>query len=465
MNIQQYSGAAPYALAGWMAAFVAVGTIQPVEAHRKPNIIVINCDDMGYGDLSCFGSPTTRTPNLDRMAAEGQKWSSFYVSSSVSSPSRAGLMTGRLGVRTGMYGDRRGVLFPDSPEGLPQSELTVAEVLREAGYRTACIGKWHLGHHPESMPLQHGFEYFYGFPFSNDMSRTEQAKMGNKSYPYEYVVYEQERIVEREPEQTSLTETVTRKAVDYIRTHRREPFFLYLAHPMPHFPVYASSRFHGRSARGKYGDAIEEVDWSVGMILNTLKETRLDRNTMVIFTSDNGPWLSYRTEGGSAGPLREGKASHCEGGFRVPCIIWGAMVDPAHVTQMGSTLDLLPTFCDLAQIPLPQEVVYDGVSLLNVIENSQNTSERGTFFFYRGSRLYAVRKGRYKLHFMYKSAYGADSLKVFKHPELYDLGADPGEQWNIAAQHPDIVADLTKLAEEHRNSISIHESIFDKKKQ
>ena len=207
------------------------GVLASYDGHSqptKPNIIVINCDDMGYGDLSCFGSPTIKTPNIDRMAIEGQKWSSFYVSASVSSPSRAGLLTGRLGVRTGMYGDQRRVLFPDSKGGLPSEELTIAELLKQAGYHTACIGKWHLGHLPEYMPLRHGFDYFYGYPYSNDMSRKEQIKLGNTKYPYEYIIYEQEKELEREPQQYNLTQQVTEAAIRYIKSNENSPFFLYL---------------------------------------------------------------------------------------------------------------------------------------------------------------------------------------------------------------------------------------------
>ena len=429
----------------------------------KPNIIIINCDDMGYGDLSCFGSPTTKTPNLDKMALEGQKWSSFYVSASVSSPSRAGLLTGRLGVRTGMYGDKKGVLFPDSPGGMPADEQTIPELLKQAGYTTACIGKWHLGHLPQYMPLQHGFDYFYGMLFSNDMSRKEQMKLGNKNYPYELVVYEQEKEVEREPDQTQLTKRLTEVATQYIRSHQKHPFFLYLAHPMPHFPVYASSRFQGTSDRGEYGDAIEELDWSVGEILQTLRQLGLDQNTWVVFTSDNGPWLPYKQAGGSAGPLRDGKNSHCEGGFRVPCIMWGGMVKPGHITQMGSTLDLLPTCCEMAGIDLPAGVELDGVSLLNVLQDSGATPKRENFFFYRGSQLYAVRKGKYKLHYRNKSAYGNDPVVVYDKPRLYDLGTDPSEKYDIAAQHPEVVKELDEMAAAHKASFKVAESIFDLK--
>ena len=428
----------------------------------KPDIVVINCDDMGYGDLSCFGNPTIKTPNLDRMALEGQKWSSFYVSASVSSPSRAGFLTGRLGVRTGMYGDRRDVLFPDSPGGLPAEEQTIPELLKQAGYHTGCIGKWHLGHLAQYMPLRHGFDYFYGYPFSNDMSRKEREKLGYKNYPYEYVLYEQEKVIEREPDQHGLTQQVTGAAVRYIQSHAGSPFFLYVAHPMPHVPVYASGPFQEKSARGRYGDAIEELDWSAGQILDALKKAGIDQNTLVVFMSDNGPWLSYKQQGGSAGPLKDGKSSAFEGGFRVPCIMWGGMVSPGLVTDMGSTLDLLPTFCEMAGVPLPSDRVYDGVSLLNVLKN-QSPSRRNVFYFYRGSELYAVRKGKYKVHFQYKSAYGSDQKVVYEKPVLYDLGQDPGEHYNVADRFPDVVAELTELARKHKESFTVAESIFDLK--
>ena len=430
------------------------------DENVKPNIIVINCDDMGYGDLSCFGSPTIKTPNLDRMALEGQKWSSFYVSASVSSPSRAGLMTGRLGVRTGMYGNKNRVLFPNSLGGIPADELTIAELLKKAGYHTACVGKWHLGHLPKFMPLRHGFDYFYGYPYSNDMSRKEQIKMGNEKYPYEYIVYEQENEIKREPDQFNLTQDVTSAAIRYIKANVNVPFFLYLAHPMPHLPVYASSDFQGQSERGKYGDTIEELDWSTGQILQTLKREGLDKNTLVIFTSDNGPWISYKQEGGSAGSLKDGKGSSFEGGFRVPCIMWGSMVKSGIITDMASTLDLLPTFCELAGISLPSDRIYDGVSLVNVLKD-KSACKRDVFYFYRGSELYAIRKGKYKAHFMYKSAYGSDEKIIYKKPVLYDLGIDPGELYDLSSLYPEIVKELTRLAEEHSNSFDVSESIFD----
>lgn len=443
--------------------FIAGGScciVHKVKAST-PNIIIINCDDMGFGDLSCFGNPTIKTPNLDKLAMEGQKWTSFYVSASVSSPSRAGLLTGRLGVRTGMYGNKNRVLFPNSKGGLPDNEYTIADLLRTAGYHTACIGKWHLGHLPEYMPLRHGFDYFYGYPYSNDMSKREQRKIGNEKYPYEYIVYEQDKELAREPEQYNLTQQVTNAAVDYINSNAHVPFFLYIAHPMPHFPVYASSKFQGSSIKGKYGDTIEELDWSVGEIIKTLFDNNLDKNTLVVFTSDNGPWISRKLEGGSAGVLKDGKGSTFEGGFRVPCIIWGAMVKPGYITSMGSTLDLLPTFCELVGIPLPIDRVYDGVSLLKVFTGHSNCS-RNVFFYYRGSDLYAVRKGAFKAHFCFKSAYGNDEKIIYEKPVLYNLDLDPEERYDISNSYPEIVDDLKNVAQEHLLSFEVAESIFDK---
>jgi arylsulfatase len=275
------------------------------------------------------------------------------------------------------------------------------------------------------------------------------------------VLYEQEKEIEREPEQYDLTKQMTNAAIRYIKSNADSPFFLYLAHPMPHVPVYASADFQGKSVRGKYGDTIEELDWSVGQILQALKQEGVDRNTLVVFTSDNGPWISYKQQGGSSGPLKDGKASMYEGGFRVPCIMWGAMVNPGHITDMAGTLDLLPTFCEIAGVSLPSDRIYDGVSLLNVLSD-KSSCKRNVFYFYRGNDLYALRGGKYKIHFSHKSAYGSDQKIVYEKPVLYDLGEDPGELYNIADQHPDIIAELTALAQEHKASFTVSESIFDK---
>lgn len=428
--------------------------------EEKSNVIVIFCDDLGYGDLACFGHPTIKTPHLDKMASEGQKWSSFYVSASVSSPSRAGLLTGRMNVRTGLYGSKRRVLFPNSVHGIPAEEITIAELLKNNGYATGCVGKWHLGHKSENMPLEHGFDYFYGSPFSNDMSRAEQSKVGNKNYPFEYVLYEQDKIIATEPDQENLTKTVTSKAISFIENHKNEPFFLYLTHPMPHWPVYASKEFQGTSVRGPYGDCIEELDASVGQIIETLERNGLDDNTLVVFTSDNGPWLSYKSMGGSAGHLSEGKAAIMEGGFRVPCIFWGSMVTPAHITDMGSTLDLLPTICDLTGTELPTDRVYDGSTLMGTLSRVEQ-SPREEFFFYRNGYLYAMRRGDYKIIFAYQSGYGGDPRVVLESPRLYDIAQDPEERYDIASESPDIVKELTEYADHHKATMEVKEPLFD----
>lgn len=439
---------------------MATTAVAAPKEDSKPNIIIIFCDDLGYGDLACFGHPTIKTPYLDQLAAEGQKWSSFYVSASVSSPSRAGLLTGRLGVRTGLYGNRIRVLYPKSKLGIPDEELTIAEILKDNGYATGCVGKWHLGHKSEGMPLAHGFDYFYGAPFSNDMSRKEQALDGNPNYPYDYIIYEQDEIVERELDQTTLTKKVNDKAIAFIEDNIDKPFFLYLAHPMPHWPVYAAEEFQGRSARGPYGDCIEELDYRVGEIIQTLERNGLDDNTLVVFTSDNGPWLTYKSLGGSAGPLSEGKAAIMEGGFRVPCIMWGDMVKPAHITDMGSTLDLLPTICDIADIEVPNDREYDGVSLKNVLEE-RTASNRDEVFYFRNDFLYAMRKGDYKILFAYKTGYGRDPREEFEIPRLYNIAQDPEERYEISAENPEIVKELTEYAEAYKASLDIKSPLFD----
>jgi len=426
-------------------------------AADRPNFVVIFCDDLGYGDLSTFGHPTIRTPNLDALAAEGQKWTSFYVAACVCTPSRAGLLTGRLPIRNGMCSDRRRVLFPDSSGGLPATEITISSALKDLGYRTAAVGKWHLGHLPEFLPTSHGFESYFGIPYSNDMNRVKrdvsQILLAEQEdfAAYDVPLMRDEEIVERPADQRTITKRYTEEAVAKIREFGDEPFFIYLAHSLPHIPLFRDESFKGRSTAGFYGDVIEEIDWSVGMITETLEEAGIAEDTLVIFTSDNGPWLTFDSHGGTAGMLRDGKGSTWEGGMRVPTVVsWPGTVKPGIVHEMGSTLDLLPTFVSLAGGALPDDRVYDGHDLSSFLRGETGDSPRRTMFFYHGEQLYAVRQGMHKAHFLTKTSYvGQKAPEKHEPPLLFHLGIDPGEQWNIAEEHPGVVASLRELVDEH----------------
>jgi len=427
---------------------------------KKPNFIVILADDLGYGDLGCYGHPSIRTPNLDKMAAEGQKWTDFYVADGVCTPSRAALLTGRLPVRSGMCNDEEPrVLFPYSAGGLPHDEITIAEALRSVGYKSACIGKWHLGHLPQYLPTSHGFDYYYGLPYSNDMeckdkrAWTVEGLAIAKTDWFNVPLMRNEEIIERPANQHTLTKRYTDEAVKFIKQNKNNPFFLYFAHTFPHAPLFASKDFEGKSKRGIYGDVVEELDWSVGQILKTLKDEKIAENTFVIFTSDNGPWLIKERFGGSAGLLRDGKNTTWEGGMREPCIMyWQGKIKPAVINDMGSTMDLLPTFCSLAGAKAPTDRILDGYDLSNVLFG-KGPSPRNIMFFYRDRKLYAVRKGLYKAHFFTKPGYLPHNAKPeeTKHdpPLLYNLGEDPSEKFNIADKHPEIIADIEKEVERH----------------
>jgi len=417
-------------------------------APEKPNFVVVFCDDLGYGDLGCYGHPSIRTPNLDRMAAEGQRWTDFYAAAEVCTPSRAALLTGRLPVRSGMASGRRRVLFPDSKGGLPDGEITLAEALRARGYATACVGKWHLGHLPPYHPLKHGFDSYFGIPYSNDMKPTP--------------LWRGEETLEEPAVQATLTRRYTEEAARFIRASKDRPFFLYLAHTFPHVPLAASDAFRGKSPRGLYGDVVEEIDASMGEILATLREEKLEGRTLVVFTSDNGPWLIMKEQGGSAGPLRDGKGSTFEGGMRVPGIFWWpGRVAPATVREMGSTLDLFPTFVRLAGGEVPADRPIDGFDLLPVLFG-RGPSPRQTMFFYRGTELYAVRKGPWKAHFVTRSAYGRDPAVVHERPLLYHLGRDPGEQYDAGEKNPDVLAAIRREAEAHRATVTPVENQLEK---
>ncbi len=429
---------------------------------RPPNFVVIFCDDLGYGDLGSFGNPTIRTPHLDRMAAEGQRWTSFYSADSVCTPSRAALLTGRLPIRTGMYSDTRRVLFPDSADGLPSSEITIAELLKTKGYATAAIGKWHLGWQSEFLPMKQGFDSYFGIPYSNDMDATFVAtprenyfrSLKNPKREYWNVpLMRNEQIVERPADQTTLTERYTDEAIKFISANKNKPFFLYLAHSMPHMPLFRSKKFENKSQRGLYGDVIEELDANVGRLLYTLRQMKLDRNTLVVFTSDNGPWALFDEQGGSAGLLRGAKGGTYEGGMREPTIFWQpGTLKPGVVTGIGSTMDLLPTFCAMAGTAAPKDRVLDGYDLSAPLLSKGN-SPRQMMPYWRGSRLMALRHGSFKAHFITQAEYGGGAPVMHPTPELYNLDVDPSEKYNIAAQHPEVIAEMRRLAEEHKKGI------------
>lgn len=434
-------------------------TFNTQAANPKPNFVVIFCDDLGYGDLGCFGHPTIKTPHLDRMANEGQRWTSFYVAASVCTPSRAGLITGRLPIRSGMCSDRRRVLFPDSKGGLPASELTIPEALKQQGYATAAVGKWHLGHLKPFLPTSHGFDSYYGIPYSNDMDRVPGSGNYRDALFKPLVKYfnvplmQDEKIIERPADQTTITKRFTEKSVEFIKANKNKPFFLYLAHNLPHVPLFRSKAFEQKSLRGLYGDVIEEIDWSVGRILDTLRETGLDKNTLVIFTSDNGPWLPFKDHGGSAGLLREGKGSTWEGGMREPTIFWWpGKLKKGVVMDMGATLDLLPTFVSLAGGTLPTDRTFDGVDLSPALFGKAK-SPRNHVIYYRGEQIYAVRLGKYKAHFITQGAYGGEKKQVHQTPLLYDLEVDPSEQWDIAKNHPDIIEKINNFTAAHKKTV------------
>ncbi|THH40492.1 sulfatase family protein [Neolewinella litorea] len=429
-----------------------------------PNFVVIFTDDLGYGDLSSYGHPTIRTPRLDEMGREGQRWTNFYVAANVCTPSRAALLTGRYPVRSGMSSDRHRVLFPNSTGGLPASEITLAEQLKSAGYATAAIGKWHLGHLPQYLPTAHGFDTYFGIPYSNDMDLSSplpyhefwrQSHDSIRVENFNVPLLRDTLVVEQPADQRTITRRYTQEAMDFIKSHAGGPFFVYLAHNLPHVPLFASDDFLGSSERGLYGDVVEEIDDGVGRILDLLRAEGLAENTIVVFTSDNGPWRSYGLDGGSPGPFRAGKGTTWEGGHRVPAVFWGpGRIAPGTVRSMGSTLDLFTTFSALAGVALPDDRIIDGLDLSPTLLQGHD-SPRQEMIFYRGQTPYAMRLGQYKAHFITEGAYGQfGEREVHEPPLLYHLGYDPGETTDIAPQHPEVIQQIAERLDQHRATIT-----------
>ena len=406
---------------------------------RQPNFIIIFCDDLGYADIGPFGAKHHRTPNIDRMAHEGMRLTSFYSTCGVCSPSRSSLMTGCYPKRVGLHENEKGqwVLFPGNQRGLNPEETTIAEILKQQGYATAIVGKWHLGDQREFLPTRQGFDSYFGIPFSNDMGKMDRPI---KMYPPTPLL-RNETVIEREPDQRYITQRYTAEAVRFIETNRDKPFFLYLPHTMPHVPLGVSDRFRGKSRGGLYGDVIEEIDWSTGRILEELRELELDSRTLVVYTSDNGP--SPRATG-SALPLRGRKHQVFEGGMRVPCIVWGPGRVPAGrvCSEVATSMDLYPTFARLAGADLPPDRVIDGRDIYALMTcEPEAKSPYEAFFFHDGrGRLRAVRAGAWKLHLGAK-------------PALYNLKSDIGEESSVAADEPETVERLRRLARQFEQEL------------
>ncbi len=412
-------------------------------AERLPNFVFILADDLGYGDLGCFGSKDLRTPVLDQMAADGVKLTSFYAAP-VCTPSRTSIMTGCYPIRVGLG---NGVLFPYSKTGISSEETTISQLLKARGYATAIIGKWHLGHQEKFLPQQHGFDYHFGTPYSNDMNRNHYKTPEFIAPPLPLL--RNGELIEQDPNQAELTRRYAEESVAFMKRNKEKPFFLYITPNMPHLPLAASDKFRGKSKRGIYGDAVEELDWGVGEILRGIRELGLEKDTLVFFTSDNGPAQVAKPDNGSAGPLRGRKASTWEGGMREPTIArWPGTIPAGTVrSEITSTMDVLPTLAKLAGAAKPKSRI-DGVDIFPVLEGKVGAKPpRDTFYYYSVDRLQAVRNGKWKLHV------DRPDLKQEGLPLLYDLEADIGETTNVAGGNPEVVGRLQKIAEIARQDL------------
>jgi arylsulfatase A-like enzyme len=448
----------PWSILGLLCAASCSAPLTAQEsASRPPNVVIIFADDLGYADVGCFGAKGYATPNIDRLAAEGVRFTDFYVAQAVCSASRTALLTGCYPNRVGILG----ALGPSAKHGINSAERTIGDVLKSRGYATAIYGKWHLGHHEPFLPTRHGFDDYFGLPYSNDM----WPQHPTAKFP-DLPLIDGEKTIKLNPDQTKLTTSYTERAVQFIEKNRDHPFFLYVPQSMPHVPLHVSDEFKGKSDRGLFGDVIQEIDWSVGQILATLEKLRLAEQTLVIFTSDNGPWLSYGNHAGSAGPLREGKGTSFDGGVRVPCVMrWPGKIPAGSVCrEPAMTIDFLPTLARLAGAELPPNHIIDGKDLGPLMTDpTRAKSQHDALYFYWAQELQAVRSGKWKLHFphSYRSLAGEPGSDGKPGPyaehkielSLFDLESDVGETKNVAEEHPDVVERLQQLAEKARDDL------------
>lgn len=408
---------------------------------KQPNIILINCDDLGYGDLGCYGSDVNRTPHVDRLAAEGMRFTDFYMASAVCSPSRCAMLTGCYPPRIGCGDfDGRPVLFPGNATGLNPDETTIADCLKKAGYATKLVGKWHCGDQPAFLPARHGFDEYYGIPYSNDMGLQKVRPDAEVPLP----LLRGEEVIQQQPDQAGLTERYVEESVRFIREYKQGPFFLYFAHMHVHLPLLVARRFIDQSENGPYGAAVECIDWALGALLHELESLGIDEETLIVFTSDNGSRV--RGEGGSNGPLRGTKSELWEGGIRVPCIVrWPGKVPAGEVRDtLFRSIDFLPTFCELAGAPLPEKRI-DGEDFSAVWRGKTENGPADTFYYYWMHELLAVRKGDWKLWTRRGNWKGTEAVD-----ELYNLRGDVGENQNLFDTHPEIVKELRALLDRCR---------------